>query len=74
MCKTRLALQSDVVCGDGSQVWYFLSKAHNAEKTDANGETHPEPFNCFLNTVARVHVSCLNNGQLVYGRVAMEYF
>ena len=73
MYKTCLALQSDIVCEDGNQAWYFRSKAHKAERTDAPGETHPEPLNVLLNTVARFEVSRLNQGQPVYGPVAMEY-
>ena len=71
MCKTCLALQVDIVCGDGNQAWYFRSKAHKAERTDATGESHPAPLNGLLNTVARFEVSRLNQGQLVSARVAM---
>ena len=73
MYRTCLALQADIVCGDGNKVLYFRTKARKAERTDANGETYPEPLNGLLNTVARFVVSRLNNGQLVYGRVAMAY-
>ena len=74
MYKTCLGLQADTVCGDGSQARYFRSNTHNTETmTDARSETHPEPFNGLLNTVARFEVSRLNHGQPLYQRVAMEY-
>ena len=38
MYKTCLVLHADIVCGDGNQAWYFRSKAHKAERTDATGE------------------------------------
>ena len=66
-------MQADIVCGDGNQAWYFRSKAHKAERADANGKTHPEPLNGLLNTVAWFEVSRLSHGQPVYGHVAMEY-
>ena len=56
-----------------NQAWYFRPKAHNAERTDANGETYPEPLNGLLNTVARFEVSRLSQWQFVYDRVAMAY-
>ena len=73
MCKTCLALQVDIVCGDGNQAWDSRSKTHKAERTDVTGETRPEPLNGLLNTVARFEVPRLNQGQLVCDRVAMAY-
>ena len=66
-------MQAGIVCGDGNQAWYFRSKAHRPERTDPRGETHPEPLNGLLNTVARFEVSRLNQGQLIVNRVAMAY-
>ena len=60
MYKTRLASQADIICGDGNRAWYFRSKTHKTERTTANGETHSEPLNGLLNTVARFEVSRLN--------------
>ena len=34
MYKPCLGMQVDIVCGDGSQAWYFRSKAHKQERTD----------------------------------------
>ena len=72
MYRTCLALQVDIVCGDGNQAWYFRSRKHKAERTDPTGEGHPEPLNGLLNTVARFEVVRLNQNQPVYNRVAME--
>ena len=73
MYKTCLVLQADF--------FYFVEmkaklgtsgpKRKRAERTDANGETHPEPLNGLLNAVARFEVSRLNQGQPLYGRVAI---
>ena len=71
MYKTCLALQVDIVCGDGNQAGYFRSKAHKAERTDPTCEAHPEPLNGLLNTVARFEVSRLKYGQHAFDRAAM---
>ena len=73
MYRTCLALQVDIVCGDGNQPWYFRSRKLKTERTDPTGESHPEPLNGLVNTVARFEVAWLNQGQPVFERVAMEY-
>ena len=71
--STCLALQVDIVCGDGNQPWYFRPRKNKTDRTDPTGETHPKPLNGLINTVARIEVARLNQGHPVYERVAMEY-
>ena len=68
-----LAHKVDIVCGDGNQSWYFRSKTHKAERTDALGNGHPEPLNGLVNTVARFEVSRYNKGLPLYDRACMAY-
>ena len=62
----RLSHKVDIVCGDGNQSWYFRSKTHKTERTDALGNLHPEPLNGLVNTVARFEVSSFNRGQPLF--------
>ena len=73
MCLQCLSHQVDIVCGDGNQSWYFRSKTHKAERTDALGSCHPERLNGLVNTVARFEVSRYNKGLPLYDRVCMKH-
>ena len=54
MCTQWLSHKVDIVRGDGNQSWYVRSKTHKAERTDALGNSHPEPLHGLINTVARI--------------------
>ena len=60
-----------MVCGDGSQAWYFKSKS-KGEKTQEVKRAQ-ERLNGLLNTVARFEVPRLNQGQPLLHRVAVNY-
>ena len=68
-----LSHKVDIVCGGGNQSWYFRSKTHKAERTDALGNSHPDLLNGLINTVARLKFHDTTKGQPLYDRVGVEY-
>ena len=61
-----------MVCGD-EKSGMVLPIQPSKERTDAQGNVHPEPLNGLVNTVARFEVARLNRGQSLHHRVCMEY-
>ena len=48
-------------------------KLAKTQRTDTLGNTHPEPPNGLVNTVARFAVARLNKGQPVFDRISVVY-